>query len=72
MLIKVPVYFELEGSYKPEFIELIQKAAQADFTIRVLGRDSSTRNIQVEETQVEISVLSPRQAMNRIKKAMRS
>lgn len=72
MLIKVPVYFELEGSYKPEFIELVQKAAQADFTIRVLGTELSERNIQVEETQVEIKVLTPRQAMNRIKKAMHS
>lgn len=72
MLIKVPVYFELEGSFKPEFIELVQKAAQADFTIRVLGRDGQERNIQVEETQLKITVLTPRQAMNRIKKAMRS
>jgi len=71
MLIKVPVYFELEGSYKPEFIELIQKAAQTDFTIRTL-RGDNPRKIQVEETQVEITVLTPRQAMNRIKKAMKS
>lgn len=71
MLIKVPVYFELEGSYKPEFIELIQKAAQTEITLSAMSKMRSGK-LQVEETQVEITVLTPRQAMNRIKKSMKS